>query len=58
MVYYILLLKGFVCSNYAGTVKGPTSITRLEVLKMSQKIASFSFRPPTPTLKRLFGGGV
>ena len=28
---------------YIGTVNGPTSITQLGVLKMSQKIASFSF---------------
>ena len=28
---------------YVGTVNGPTSITQLGVLKMSQKIASFSF---------------
>ena len=32
--------------NYVGAVNGPTSITRHEVLKMQQRIASFSFQTP------------
>ena len=31
---------------YVGTVNGPTSITRLGVWKMYQKVASFSFLDP------------
>ena len=34
--------------NYVGTVNGPTSITRLGVWKMYQKVASFSFLDPPP----------
>ena len=36
--------------NYVGDVNGPTSITRHEVLKMQQRIASFSFQTPPQIL--------
>ena len=43
---------------YVGTVNGPTSITRLGVWKMYQKVASFSFLDPPPkqTLTIFWGG--
>ena len=41
----------FIC-YYVVTVNGPTSITRLGVLKMCHQIASFWFSPP-PTPKIL-----
>ena len=34
--------------DYVGTVNGPTSITRLAVWKMYQKVASFSFLDTPP----------
>ena len=43
---------------YVGTVNGPTSITRLAVWKMYQKVASFSFLdtpPPKQTLTIFWG---
>ena len=48
--------------HYVGTVNGPTSITRLGVWKMYQKVASFSIldTPPPPkkqTLTIFRGGG-
>ena len=44
---------------YVGIVNGPTSITRLGVWKMYQKVASFSFldTPPKQTLT-IFQGGI
>ena len=42
---------------YVGTVNGPTSITRLGVWKMYQKVASFSFLDTPPkTDTNNFGG--
>ena len=43
--------------NYVGTVNGPTSITRLGVWKMYQKVASFSFLDPPKTDTNNFLGG-
>ena len=39
---------GTVNGPYVGTVNGPTSITRLAVWKMYQKVASFSFLDTPP----------
>ena len=43
MSSYLVLKMSHPLPNYVGTANGLTSITRLGVLKMSQKIASFSF---------------
>ena len=46
---------------YVGTVNGPTSITRLGVWKMYQKVASFSILdtpPPKTDTNNFLGGGV
>ena len=45
---------------YVGTVNGPTSITRLGVWKMYQKVASFSIldTPPQKQTLTIFWGGV
>ena len=47
----------FVGIYYVGTVNGPTSIARLAVWKMYQKVASFSFldTPPKQTLTIFWG---
>ena len=46
-------------THYVGTVNGPTSITRLGVWKMYQKVASFSIldTPPQKQTLTIFRGG-
>ena len=46
--------------DYVGTVNEPTSITRLAVWKMYQKVASFSFldTPPPKTDTNNLSGGI
>ena len=45
----LIMHRPSIWSYYVGTVNGPTSITRLGVWKMYQKVASFSFLDPPKT---------